>query len=367
MMSNPSQKLFFNYATVSPMCGSSYEAIIKFTEKFYNIGPPEVLYEYDPIAKDLALEAAKLINCSPNEITYIKNTTEGINIASETLPIEKDDEVLVLGNEYPANLFPWMKKSKEGVKVRIIKGQDNQLAFKKLIDSISPKTKIISISTAQYYDGFMPDLEALSNLCQRNGIFLILDAVQTIGIRKIDMNRIHADFLVCGGQKYLQAGTGIGFMYVNKHTMKHLKDFKVGIRSMSSFSENDYILKDNAERFQDGTQNLNGIVSLYASLKNINLIGIENIEKTNIRLLNEFKGILKDKDIKFIDNGLNQSNIISIKVSNPQALFEYLKERSIYIKPIKDVARISFMHESKTADFIKMADNIRKWMNLNNN
>ena len=156
-------------------------------------------------------------------------------------------------------------------------------------------------------------------------------------------------------------------MYVNKQTMKHLKDFKVGIRSMSSFSENDYILKDNAERFQDGTQNLNGIVSLYASIKNINSIGIENIEKTNIKLLNEFKAILNDKDIKFIDNGLNQSNIISVKVSDPQALFEYLKERSIYIKPIKDVARISFIHESKTADFITMAENIRKWMNLNNN
>lgn len=360
-----SDKVFFSYATVAPMREASFAAAKTYLDEFYTYGPPDVLYKYDSLVDDMAVEAAKLINCDPSEVTSIKNTTEGVIIASEALPLKAGDEVLVLGNEYPANLLPWLKKQKDGVDVHIIPGTDSAAAFAQLLEKITPHTTAVSISAAQYYDGYMPDLEKLSAKCHDNDVFLVLDAVQAIGVRHIDVSKTPVDFLICGSQKYLMAGPGCGFLYVNKNVLGKLKDFKTGIRSMDHFDETSYVLKDNAGRFQEGTQNLAGVTALHAALKQINDVGIEVIEQKNYELLHDIKDCLRNYDIPFIDHGDRQSNIVSMQVADPKGLFEYLKERNVYIKAVKDVARLSFIHESTMEDVEIVARLTREWLSKN--
>ncbi len=355
-------KVFLSYTTVAPMREASYKAVRQFVDEFYEIGPPEVLYKYDPMSEELANQAAQLLNCDPEEITYTKNTTEGIIIASESLPLDRGDEILVLANEYPANLLPWMKKRKDGISVTIVPGMDNDKAFADLLSKIGPRTKVIAMSYGQCYDGYIANLPLLSSICREEGIFLVIDAAQTVGIRKIDLKKTPVTSLSAGGQKYLQAGMGTGLLYVNKEVMPKLRDYKVGIRSMDHFDENFYVLKDTAARFQDGTQNLYGIVSMIAALKEINETGIENIEKKNLELLAEIKSVLRKYNIPFIDNGDQQGNIVAMTVDDYQGLFEYLKDKGVYIKPIKNVARLSFIHTTPIEDVEKMAKLTRDWL-----
>ena len=340
----------------------AFDAVKQYLDDFYMFGPPDVLYKYDRMADELASEAARLINCQPDEVTYIKNTTEGINIASEALPLAAGDEVLVLGNEYPANLLPWLKKRQEGVKVQVIKGTDSAEAFQRLLQAITPRTVVVTISSAQYYDGFMANIGQLSGICRKNSIYLVVDAVQSVGVRKLDLQATPVDFLVCGGQKYLQAGVGCGFLYVNAGIMPHLRHTKVGIRSMESFDDDSYTLKTTAGRFQDGTQNLAGIVALHAALKHVNTVGMEAIEHKNIGLLHAAKSYLTDCSIPFIDYGDRQSNIVSLKVSDPSGLAAFLQDQSVYIKPIKDVARLSFNNNSRPEDIETLSKLTRQWL-----
>lgn len=355
------RKIFFNYATVGLIGKPAYKAALAFLNDYMQIGPPEVLDKYDNYSAKLSIEASKLLNCEPQEITYVKNTTEGIVIASETLPLQAGDQVLLTASEYPANLLPWLKKKKDGIDVKIITGQDNHKAFLKLLDSINPKTKAVSISWGQYYDGYIPDLALLSKVCRQNNAFLVVDGVHGVGTRKIDLRQIDVDFLACGGQKTLGAVVGIGFLYINKKVLDRLLDFKVGIRSVYRFDASGYSLKLGAERFTDGTANILGIVSLYASIKDVNRQGIENIQKKNLALLAKYKQILRQNNIDFIDYK-DQANILSLKVFNPAGLAKFLRHRNIYIKPVGDVARISFSHNSNERDFIKTASYIKQWI-----
>jgi selenocysteine lyase/cysteine desulfurase len=357
------RKIFFNYATVGMIDKVAYRAAVHFLEEYIKIGPPEVLEKYDAYPAKLAKEAAKLLNCDAEEISYVKNTTEGIIIASEALPLSPGDEVLLLGHEYPANLLPWLKKKKDGIDVKIITAEDNHHAFLKMLESITPKTKAVSISWGQYYDGYIPDLELLSKVCMVNDAFLVVDGVHGVGTKQLDLQKIHVDILSCGGQKTLGALPGIGFIYVNKNIIEKLKDFKVGIRSVKNFNLEGYHLKDATERFQDGTQNLIGIVSLYAAIKHINKEGMENIERRNTELLNAYKNILRESSINFI-NYENQANIISLHVPDPRGLALFLRERGIYIKFVEDVARISFSHASKVEDFAQVVERIKEWINI---
>lgn len=358
-----SEKSFFNYATVAPMSRTAYEAARTFMDDFYQYGPPEVLHRYDLLADNMAAEAARLINCASEEITYLKNTTEGIIIASEALPLRCGDEVLVLGNEYPANLLPWLRKRHDGVTVKVITGSDNEAAFRRLLESIGPQTKAISMSSAQRYDGFMPNLALLSGRCRDLGIFLVIDAVQHIGARTIDLAKTPVDILVCGGQKYLRAGMGIGFMYVSRSVMPALRDSRVGIRSMEHFDEDSYVLKNTAARFQDGTQNITGLAALHAALREINTIGMDAIEQKNLAILEGIKAILREYKIDFIDYGACQSNIVSMRTADPSALVNFLMERGVYIKAVQDVTRVSFIHESKLEDIEVLARHMREFLN----
>lgn len=357
-----SEKILFNYATVAPMSRAAYEAARTFMADFYLYGPPEVLYQYDTLADDMATEAARLLHCSAEEVTYLKNTTEGIMMASEALPLQRGDEVLVLGNEYPANLLPWLRKRQDGVTVKVITGRDNEGAFLRLLESIGPQTRAISISSAQQYDGFMPALGLLSDVCHGRGIFLIVDAVQHLGARRIDLAKTPVDILVCGGQKYLRAGMGIGFMYVNRNVMPFLRDSKAGIRSVERFDENSYVLKSTAARFQDGTQNVSGLAALHAALRETNAVGMDAIEQKNLELLAGIKAVLHEHNLDFIDHGTQQSNIVSIRTPDPAGLCGFLTERGIYLKPIQDVARISFIHESRLEDVAVLARLTREFL-----
>lgn len=356
------EKTFFSYATVAPMGEPARDAVQTYLDEFYTFGPPDALYKYDPMAGEMSAEAAKLLNCNPEDVTFINNTTEGINIAAQTLPLEAGDEVLVQGNEYPANLLPWLNLRAKGVDVNVIKGRDNPAAFQQLLDSIGPKTKAISISAAQYYDGYMPDLAKLSQLRRDKGIFVVLDAVQAVGVRKVDLQETPVDFLVSGGQKYLQAGPGSGLLYVNPDITSKLRPTYVGMRSMTSYDEDSFALKEGAARFNLGTQNLVGTVALTAALRHINEIGIDTIEQKNRTLLGQIKACLHEHEIPFIDHGDQQSNIVSMKVSDAKALTEYLKDNDIYIRFVKDVARLSFIHTSTMEDVEILARATREWL-----
>ncbi len=122
-----SEKIFFNYSAVGLMGKEAYNAASDFLEEYFHVGPPEVLRKYDPYGRMLKEEVATLLHCSADELAFIKNTTEGINIASESFPIREGDEVLVLGNEHPANLLPWLKKRNDGIDVKVIPVTDKTL------------------------------------------------------------------------------------------------------------------------------------------------------------------------------------------------------------------------------------------------
>ncbi len=352
------KKLFFSYMGASPLCEASRRAIVSFLDDYVKLGPPEVIEKYQGYVRKLSEEVAILLHCNPDEVVFLKNTGEGLIMASEALPLHRHDEVLVLGNEYPANLIPWLKLKKDGVNVQVIPGMDNHQGFRELLSRIGPKTKAVAISWGQHFDGYLPSLALLSRHCQNYAAHLVVDAVQAVGARAIDLKKTPVDFLVSGGQKYLGSIAGSGFMYVNRRTMGKLKDSHVGMRGVERFDERGYVLRKTAARFQDGTENLLGIVSLHAAVKAVNRMGIKEIEKKNLALLASLKTMLRKNDIPFIDHP-QQTNLVALTVDDPVRLATRLRTQNIYTRPVKGVERISFTHTTRKRDLRKLVMEIR--------
>jgi len=192
-----SNKIYLNYAGFGPISKELYLKLTKFIQDYYVFGPPDVIRKYKFCIDKLREEVALLIKCDKQEVACINNTTEGIIFASESIPLKKNDEILIMGGEYGANYVPWLKKKNDGFRVNIISGKDNEESFNKLLAAINRNTRIISVSWVQYYDGYVVDLHKLSKICKKNNIFLIVDAIQGIGTRELDLKKTNIDMMIC--------------------------------------------------------------------------------------------------------------------------------------------------------------------------
>jgi cysteine desulfurase/selenocysteine lyase len=346
-------KIHFNCAGVAPLPFRVVLEVIKFLCHFYFLGPRSALLKYEAYILMLAEETAKLLNCSSEEISYLKNTSEGVIIAAESLPLDPGDEVLVMRCEYPANLIPWLRKRSDGIQVKVIEGIDSASSFRALLDSISKNTRAIAISWIQFSDGYVIDLKYLSRICREKNIFLVVDAVQIVGTRVVDLRDVDVDFLICGGHKHLMSLLGSGLIYIKASLLPVLKPFKVGIRSVKKFDSGGFELKDGASRFEDGTPNLLGIIALHSRIKDINNIGIKYIAQKTLELGVYYKDRLIKSGIGFIDYTL-QGNIISIPVDNPSELMAHLETNGIFVRVINGrFIRISYSYLNKRRDINK--------------
>src|SRR5689334_21876163 len=170
--------------------------------------------EFGTLARAREL-AANLLNATPAEIAIAVNTTFGINLAAFALPLQSGDVVLTPDHEFPANVYPWMQLAKRrGVIYRRIPCVDGVVDEDRLRrDLDDPAVKAVSVSWVGFSSGYMVDLVALGRACRASGTYFIVDAIQGLGARSLDVRAAQIDILACGAQKWLLGPWGAGFVY----------------------------------------------------------------------------------------------------------------------------------------------------------
>lgn len=239
-------------------------------------------------------EARKLLNADPEEIALVESTSHGLNIAAQGIPLEEGDNIITTNLEFIQVALPWcvMRKEKK-IDIRVCKTEDNRFEAKDFAALADDKTKIIVISTLEWCNGWQTDLKDLGDFCKEKGIMLVVDAVQQLGVTKIDTKACHVDILTAGGHKWLNSPYGTGVLYVNKESLSKIHQSYAGYlnttvpeggwgaywENPSAPSVNDWTFDQTARKFEiGGTSNYTGAIALGESLALVNEIGIENIE-----------------------------------------------------------------------------------------
>ena len=240
-------------------------------------------------------EAAKLLNADPEEIALVESTSHGLNIAAQGIELQDGDNIITTNLEFIQVALPWcvMRKDKN-IDIRVCKTEDNRFTAKDFASLVDDKTKLIVMSTLEWCNGWQTDLKELGDYCKEKGVYLVVDAVQQLGVTKIDTKACHIDILTAGGHKWLNSPYGTGVHYVNKETLPKLKQSYAGYlnttvpeggwgaywENPAAPSVNNWTFDNTARKFEiGGTSNYTGAIALGESLALVNEIGIENIEK----------------------------------------------------------------------------------------
>ncbi|MFP4459615.1 MAG: aminotransferase class V-fold PLP-dependent enzyme [Candidatus Zixiibacteriota bacterium] len=340
--------LYFNTASIGIAPDSTIKAIENFIRRYQDESICDDAKSFQ-IIDHCKSQIAQLIGSSIDEIALLPNTSFGINIVSHGLPFQKGDEILIPDGEFPANVLPWKTLAKKGITINIID------RIYPLLDSlkkaITPRTRAIAISAISFSDGYVIDLAALSELCHKNNIFLAVDAIQAIGNFPIDVSELGIGLMASGAQKWQLTPWGAGFLYVSKEFQNILDVNFEGW--LSRFPERDFSnllnyeipYPDSALKYECGSPVFPSLAGYENSLRILLKTGVAKIHGNSLEIADyiiERASKYQDWEIISPIDGKNRSAIVSIKMTEANELFQFLRKRNVILSIREGALRFAF-------------------------
>jgi cysteine desulfurase/selenocysteine lyase len=271
---------FQNHAAIAPLSRPASEAMAGYAREVCESAYLEGTYYR--AAERVRQAVARLINADPEEITFVKNTSEGISYVANGIQWVTGDNVVSTTMEFAANVYPWLNLQSRGVTLRQVPEENGRVPFDRLAAAIDKRTRVVAVSAVQWSNGFRIDLTRLGELCQEKGVLLFVDAIQALGVHPIDVRAMNIDFLAADGHKWLCGPEGAGIFFCRRELIGHLHPPEIGYMAVKHNFETNEIkleLRDDARRFDSGVYNLAGICALGASINLLLSVGIEQIQK----------------------------------------------------------------------------------------
>jgi len=293
---------YLNHASVSPLSDDVKSAITGFLEQ-RNRTKIENLEEGVEILENCRTRISHLIHTPKTEnIAFTRNTSDGISLVAEGLPLKEGDEILLNSMEFPSNVHPWRSiEKRKNLKIRYAEPVHGTLPVELIKKNITHQTRVISVSAVQFLSGYKSDLAEIGRLCREKELFFVVDGIQGLGVTDIDVEGMNIDALATGGHKWLMSPLGIGFLYLNERILENFTPVRTGWFSVEEpwdLLNYDQPWLNGALRLEDGTPNMLGIAGMNASLENLLHIGIGNIS-ARVQKLTGFLVDLIQNDSRF--------------------------------------------------------------------
>ncbi|MBR7779182.1 family 2A encapsulin nanocompartment cargo protein cysteine desulfurase [Undibacterium rugosum] len=226
---------------------------------------------------------------SPEEIIFVRGTTEGINLIANTWgeqQIGKDDEIIVSHLEHHANIVPWQQlAARKGAKLRVIPVDDNgQVMLSEFSRLLNSRTRLVSVTQVSNALGTVVPVAQIIELAHQAGAKVLVDGAQSVSHIRVNVQALDADFFVFSGHK-LFAPTGIGVVYGKRALLEEMPPWQGGGNMIADVSFERTVYQPPPARFEAGTGNIADAVGLGAAIDYIERIGIENIARYEHDLL----------------------------------------------------------------------------------
>jgi len=294
---------FQDNAAVAPISHRAAQAIRGYAEQAEHSGPVDS--EWYNRAHHVRELAAQLLNASTEEITFSKNTSEGLSFVANGLPWHQGDNVVTTAAEFPANIYPWMNLAPRGVQLKTVPEHDGRIPLEQLIDAIDSHTRLVTISAVQFASGFRTDLAALGHACRSKGVLFCVDAIQALGVLPVDVQAMQIDFLSADGHKWLCGPEGAGIFYSRRECLHQLRPSAPGWVCMinaEDFGQYQFEFRPDARRFDSGSYNIAGILGLGGSLELWLELGIDRIARHVLNLTDRLAAGLTRKGYRVISD-----------------------------------------------------------------
>jgi len=330
---------YLNHAGVAPISTRVEEALRRYAAEATRRGAFDYAAAYDAEIERVRARAAQLLGARPDEIAFVKNTTEGIGLVAGGLDWRRGDQVITCDLEYPSNVYPWWALADRGVETVMLRAEGGRLPLERVEQALrSPRARLLALSSVEFASGARNDLDALGRLCRERGVLFCVDAIQSLGCLPLDVERSHVDFLAADGHKWLLSVEGCGVFYCARRVLGLVRPHVVGWRSVVDNQDFDTYhteLQPGAGRFEEGTPNTPGIFALGAALDLVLEIGVEAIAGRVLALTDRLAQGLRERGAELLSPraGGAASGIVSFRLPDeePARTVARLRARRLFV------------------------------------
>jgi selenocysteine lyase/cysteine desulfurase len=314
--------IHFNNAGAALMPNPVYQTLTDHLELERQIGGYEAAAKAATELDAFYSEFASLLNCEPSEIAYIENATRAWDMAFYALPLAEGDRIMTHASEYASNYIAFLQQAKRrGLHIDVIPSDNTGAldvgAMKRMI---TPKTRLVAITHAPSQNGLINPAAAVGKIAKDHGLYYLLDACQSVGQMKVDVQAIGCDILSGTGRKFLRGPRGTGFLYVSKTIIDDLDPPFLDLYAAIWNRDDGYEMVPGAKRFENWESYIAGRLGLMEAVKYARKVGLDNIETRVQTLANTLRQEIKKlPGISVHDDGLQQSAIVSFTRANSDA------------------------------------------------
>ncbi|SAK55115.1 aminotransferase, class V [Caballeronia hypogeia] len=358
------RQLYLDSAHQTPLSLSVRDALHSFINEGYEMAGPKPVWIRR--AEETRANVARFFNASPSEIAFTKNTSEGLNIAANAVPLKAGDNVVLIEGDHPNNAYAWLNLKAKGVEIRFVPLKDNEVATAKTFEPfIDERTKVITLSHVTFHAGQVHDVASIGKLCKERNIYLVVDAMQSVGVIPLDVKALNISVLAAGTHKGLLVPQGLGVLYV-ADGLDELRPAYIAMSSMLNppadyiARSEDMAVRKDAQRFEMGNLNLPDLQALDAAIKLIDSVGVADIQKH----VNELGDLL----LKHLDElGVNvvgprergQRNHIYVLDLPVEKWADYFSRNDVRVSPERGGIRVSLAMFNTSEDVERLASVIR--------
>jgi len=295
--------------------------------------------EFGGVLKEIAStrrDAASLLGAEADEIALLGPTSLGLSLFANGIDWKNGDEILLYGEDYPANVYPWLNLRNRGVVIRYIRtGSLGRITPECVEAALTPSTRLVALASCHFQTGWRIDIPAIGALLRKRGILFSLDAIQTLGAFPTPASEV--DFLSADAHKWLLGPLAAGIVYVARERFETCRPTLLGSWNVKSpdFQAQELIeFEEGGRRYEPGVLNIAGIYGMRASIHLIREQGLESVSSLILQHRDRLEEGLSSLGFEFLSPRCSEplrSGIVTTRYpgKDPALLFAALEKGQI--------------------------------------
>jgi cysteine desulfurase / selenocysteine lyase len=280
--------------------------------------------------------AAQLLATDPQNLAFAPTTSDALNLLAASLPVETGDEVVVTDLEFPSNVLPWLALGRKGVRPVVVRSKAGALELADLANSITARTRLVSISLVSYKTGaYFTEVKELAKCVHEVGGLLCVDATQALGRCPVLLDGV--DYLMASSFKWLMGPHGLAIVYLSPEFRERFDPLAVGWYSVQDPFAPDrferYHLKPGAACISAGMPNFESLYGLCEALRFLQTLDLSCEQKRVNRLCTDLRHALNARRLHLLTPAAPEliSGIVSFEHPQAEAIGKALERENIIV------------------------------------
>ena len=319
--------------------------------------------EYKNLMEEARGLLSKLLDSDTDEIALLPSGEAAVNIISLSIPISVRDRVILVRDDYPGIIVPWLKSMGRGLRISFVDAVEGKIKVDEFVKILDETVLLKAFSHVHHLTGARRGIKGISMYLEETGGYIYVDATHSLGCISIDVKKDRVHILSADVDRWLSPLSGVGILYIRKEVQRVIDP--IIITSLNTVWEKNaltYKLGRGGARYEAYRLSEISLALLIKSIRDLFRYGVKKAENRILTLggwlIDELTNMGYDVSTPY--DREERAGIISIKTGEANRLKKYLEERGILVSGLDGYLRISIHYRHLDRDIERLIDGFKE-------